>query len=120
MGPTRFCPGSHGFVQKGGKAKSGVESALSQYYFSPGAHCAGDAAISYARPLKVGQATLYDANVFHGGTANSAGTERPILQLSYSVSPTATAERDYLHSSFNGKQASKAHAVESSTSFRMA
>lgn len=121
MGPTVFCPASHGLAQKGRAGwTSGVERALSSWYLTPIARCGQDASISYAPPLKMGQMTIYDANVFHGGTANRAGVERPVLQLSYSMSPSATAERDYLKATFKANLEAKQLAIESSEGFRRA
>jgi ectoine hydroxylase-related dioxygenase (phytanoyl-CoA dioxygenase family) len=119
MGPTIFCPSSHGLAQKGKAGwTSGVERALTSWYLTPKSRCAEDPTLSYTRPLKIGQLTLYDANVFHGGTANHAGVPRPVLQLSYSMSPAATAARDYLKGTFSANGDAKKLAEESSTAFQ--
>jgi|ERR1711971_149875 len=65
-------------------------------------NCSEDSLLSYALTLRAGQVTLYDGTVFHGGTANSAGVDRPILQLSWAADEQSVAERNYAKKAFAG------------------
>lgn len=92
MGPTRFCPGSHGMMQ--------CSNAIKWYFLY--CNCSEEPSLSYALPLHSGQVTLYDGTVFHGGTANSAGVDRPVLQLSWAADKDSVEERNYAKRAFAG------------------
>jgi ectoine hydroxylase-related dioxygenase (phytanoyl-CoA dioxygenase family) len=119
MGPTLFCPASHGLAQRGKAGMtSGVERALDMWYLTQGARCGTTSETSYAPALKMGQATIYDANVFHGGTANHAGKDRPVLQLSFSRSPQSRDERNYTRNTFNDNKEAREAVLKEIQAFR--
>lgn len=92
MGPTVFCPGSQGIMQ--------CSDAIKWYFFD--LNCSGDSSLSYALPLRVGQVTLYDGTVFHGGSANLGQVDRPVLQLSWAANEESATRRNYAGKAFAG------------------
>merc|ERR1719240_1073157 len=92
MGPTLFCPASQGVSQ---------EDDLRRAYFSF-INCSQDSLLSYALPLKMGELTMYDSNVFHSGTGNQASQDRPVLQLSWAADVTSIKTRKYAERTFSG------------------
>lgn len=109
MGPTVYCPASHGWVQKSKGSPGAVAHALEQWYFLQ-ANCQKDSNLSYTFPLQAGQVTIYDSNVWHAGSPNVAGVERPVLQLSWAADAAAAEARDYFADTF-GKDTVKQQAV---------
>eukprot|EP00419_Tripos_fusus_P055839 CAMPEP_0172801934 /NCGR_PEP_ID=MMETSP1075-20121228/3552_1 /TAXON_ID=2916 /ORGANISM="Ceratium fusus, Strain PA161109" /LENGTH=390 /DNA_ID=CAMNT_0013640113 /DNA_START=83 /DNA_END=1251 /DNA_ORIENTATION=- len=94
LGPTKFCPSSHGVAQ---------QDDLMRAYFAA-SNCSGDASLSYALPLQVGQATIYDSSVFHAGSANLAGIDRPVFQLSWAANMHAVKARSYAETTFSNME----------------
>merc|ERR1712100_937056 len=104
MGPTGFCPATHGILPKG--QRSATAKALQEWYFLPGMRCSEEPALSYANAVSFGETTIYDATTLHRGTANTAGIPRPILMLTYAADEAAIEARGYKTWRFEGdKQA---------------
>lgn len=102
LGPTSFCPATHGLAQVGKVGYTGgMNRAVEWWYLTPDHHCSDEGyGLSYAAPLRAGQVTIYDGNTFHAGGANMAGRDRPVLQISWAASEDEIKERDYLDGSF--------------------
>jgi len=110
MGPTMFCPGSHGIME--------CSDAIKWYFLS--LNCSEDSSLSYALPRRAGQVTLYDGTVLHGGTANTAGVDRPVLQLSWAADEESIAQRNYAKKAFAGDQSRRNQLAVDIDSFRAA
>lgn len=105
MGPTKFCPNTQGRGQRDRPDSNTSDyRTLEWWYLTPGKHCTEEASLSYIRPLRAGQVTIYDANVYHAGTANRAQRDRPVLQLSWAASRKIAKERAYFEDSFGAKK----------------
>lgn len=121
MGPTRFCPATHGKAQEDEAGMTtGVLRALEWWYLTPGKHCSGEEQLSYSLPLPAGAVTVYDANVFHAGTANRAAWDRPVLQLSFAASAEARDARAYSEKAFKDHDAKRQRLANDVLAFRNA
>lgn len=120
-GPTMFCPASQGrALEAGRQERTGSEFAVEWWYLSPGKKCADNETLSYKQTLKMGQVTIYDANVFHAGTANRAKTDRPIMQLSWAADTTVREERNYFGDAFKRDDVARKQLTDDVEAFRLA
>lgn len=122
MGPTMFCPASHGRAADtlGRNPRTAVDYALEWWYLSLQENCVQSSALSYTQPLHFGDVTVYDASGFHAGTANTANIDRPVLQLSWAVDAAAIQARDYFSAAFNDDLARREVVERDVEAFRSA
>ena len=91
MGPTRFCPCTHHLARPGpGAAKRTVLQR-----FGLGKLCELNRETRYDATTRLGEATVYDASIFHKGMANNATTSKPVVVVAFAASPQARTDRNY-------------------------
>lgn len=121
-GPTRFCPCTQRMAPSHNDGQAVKGGPPPWRFTSPAKLCDSDPTLGYADGSSLGAANIYDAAVVHGGTANTFASaedrkdlgERPVLQLSFAMSPAAMEERGYVRRASEGGLAGLAEAEASS------
>jgi hypothetical protein len=93
MGPTRFCPCTHGHYWS-----PAMEQRVVYRRFGLDGLCdEQDGKTSYeGTTTRAGDVTLYDAALFHRGTANKAEVARSLVSISYAASLGDASSRGYM------------------------
>lgn len=99
MGPTRFCPCTHGRTD----LRDPIARSIRRYFASY-QHCLEFDNLSWifhsgalsGRAAEGVFATLYDADVYHQGLENVALDDRPVLVVALTTSQEAVHERNYV------------------------
>lgn len=97
MGPTRFCPCTHGRTD----LRDPHERTIRRW-FAGDAHCTNYTDLSWvlhagnSRRDSAGWVSLYDADVFHQGLENESPVDRPVLVAALTHSIVGALERNYV------------------------
>lgn len=92
MGPTRFCPCTHGDADPSEDRVDIINRINTQHGLNI---CDRDEALHYDAATKFGTVTVYDGAVRHKGLENGSTRDRPVLVLEFAASAQTAALRDY-------------------------